>query len=103
MAFGLKYHDKMIYADTLEGIVDRVGRIAVDLERARSGERAMNLHVETVELAKRFRAEADRLDSIFTQTADPRALQGGAICEDAAIHRDFSRKLFALAREMEAA
>ncbi len=61
------------------------------------------MHGETVALARKFRAEADRLDTIFTQTCDPRALQGGAICEDADIHRAFSRKLFALAREMERA
>ena len=61
----------------------------------------MNLHEETKTLARKFRAEADRLDTIFTQTCDPRALQGGAICEGADIHRGFSRRLFELAREIE--
>jgi hypothetical protein len=61
----------------------------------------MNLHVETVALARKFKTEADRLDTIFTQTCDSRALQGGANCEDADTHRSFARKLFALAREME--
>jgi hypothetical protein len=63
----------------------------------------MNLHEDTVSLAKRFRAEADRLDTIFTQTCDPRALQGGAICEHADLHRKFAFKLFELAREMQEA
>lgn len=63
----------------------------------------MNLHAETIALARKFKAEADRLDTIFTQTCDPRALQGGALCEDAVIHRGFAHKLLALAREMESA
>lgn len=61
----------------------------------------MNLHEETKALARKFRAEADRLDTIFTQTCDPRLLQAGARDEYAALHRDFARKLFAIAREME--
>ncbi len=63
----------------------------------------MNLHEETLALARRFRTEADRLDTIFTQTCDPRALQGGATCEDADLHRKFASKLFDIAREMQEA
>lgn len=62
---------------------------------------SLNLHEETKALARKFRLEANRLDTIFTQTCDPRALQGGAICEDAETHREFARELFALAREIE--
>ncbi len=61
----------------------------------------LNLHVDTVKLARRFFTEADRLDTIFFATADDRAIQGGAVCEDAALHRAFGRKLMALASEME--
>jgi len=60
----------------------------------------MTLSEETRDLAKRLRAEADRLDESFTQIADSRALQGGAICEEADDYRKFARKIFAVAREM---
>ena len=54
----------------------------------------MTLHDETVLLAKRFRFEAERLDQIFINTADPK------VSEEANRHREFARKLFALALEM---
>jgi len=63
----------------------------------------MNLHNDTLALARKFKTEADRLDTIFTQTCDPRALQGGATCEDADLHRHFARKLFVMAYAMETA
>ena len=61
----------------------------------------MNLHQDTLALARKFKAEADRLDTIFTQTCDPRALEGGAYCHEANEHRELSRKLFEIARHME--
>ena len=61
----------------------------------------MNLCEETRTLAKKFRGEADRIDTIFTQTCDSRALQGGAICEEADSYRKVSRELFKIVRMME--
>ncbi len=61
----------------------------------------MNLRYEMVPLARKFVAKADRLNTIFCQTCDSRALQAGGVCEDADTRRMIARKLFGLAREME--
>lgn len=59
-----------------------------------------SLQRQTVELATRFRGEANRLDEAFLKTADVCAVQGGSVCERAAAHREFSRKLFDLSVQM---
>jgi uncharacterized protein YukE len=61
----------------------------------------VNLHAELLRLAQQFRRRADELDSIYSQTADPRALQAGARCELAAAWRGYSARLFQIATEMQ--
>lgn len=59
------------------------------------------LYKKTLELAKEFRTEADALDEAFLKRADPRAVQGGAICEEASEARKISRQLKELACVVE--
>lgn len=63
----------------------------------------MTLLHKTTQLAKAYRAEADRLDTAWLATADKRAVQGGATCEDADFYRRHAYRLFDLARELEEA
>jgi hypothetical protein len=52
-------------------------------------------------LALEFWREADKLDDAFLRTADPRAIQGGACCEEADAYREIWRKLSDLYRSIE--
>jgi hypothetical protein len=52
-------------------------------------------------LAKAARYYADELDEAFVKHCDPRALQGGAICEEAHEWRRTSRALRGIASQME--
>ncbi len=49
------------------------------------------------QVAATCRAKADILDEAFLKRADPRAVQGGAICEDANEWRQLSTQLKRLA------
>jgi hypothetical protein len=60
-----------------------------------------NLIAELRALEAKFRKEADRLDTKFTKITDPRALQGGARCEDAAVIRGFGDVLGYCATSLE--
>ncbi len=41
------------------------------------------IYRQTKELAAHYRREANRLDNEWLRTADKRAVQGGAICDEA--------------------
>ena len=60
----------------------------------------INLFNQTIALAKALKQEANRLDMEFTRTCDPRALQGGANCQDADDYRAAAKTVFAVAREL---
>lgn len=49
------------------------------------------------QIAGTCRVKADALDEAFLKRADPRAVQGGAICEDASEWRQLSTQLKRLA------
>jgi len=51
-------------------------------------------------MARRFKAHADAFDQSFVETCDPRALEGGARCEEAEQYRKAAQRLFDLAEEM---
>ncbi len=59
------------------------------------------LHLETLALAKKYVAEANRLDREYLESADPRAVQGGAFDWDARHLRELAKKLIAIATEAE--
>ena len=46
------------------------------------------------DLARTVASKADDMDTAFLKHADPRAIQGGAIDEDAEIWRELSRLLY---------
>lgn len=49
------------------------------------------------EVARLLKAEANKCDEAFLKTADSRAIQGGAICEEANEWRELSNKAYVLA------
>lgn len=59
------------------------------------------LYDKTLELSNAFRREAKALDDAFLKTADARAVQGGAICEEANNARTIARQLRELACHVE--
>ena len=46
------------------------------------------------------KAMANKLDAAFIESCDPRALQGGAVCEDAAAWRDKAAMLRGIAAQL---
>lgn len=54
-----------------------------------------------VVLARASRYHSEMLDADFVKHCDPRALQGGAICEEAHEWRQYGREIMAIARAME--
>lgn len=60
-----------------------------------------NFHGRIICLVRDMQMEADRLDTIFTQRADLRALQGGAIDEEAERLRQAARNLRQIATIIE--
>lgn len=61
----------------------------------------LDLRAETIALARKFKTRADELDEAFIRHCDPRALQGGAICEEANTYRSISRQLCSLACKID--
>lgn len=59
-----------------------------------------NLQNQTRDLARAYSKEADARDEAFLKTADPRAVQGGQICEEANELRAVARKLNTIANEV---
>lgn len=70
---------------------------------AQNGDAMMpsSLYAKTMELAKAFRTTADALEEAFLKRADARAVQGGAICEEASEARKIARQLKELACVVE--
>jgi hypothetical protein len=54
-----------------------------------------------VVLARACRCHSEELDVAFVKRADPRAIQGGAIDEEAHQWRQYGREIMAIARAME--
>lgn len=61
----------------------------------------MRLSDEIKAMAKRVKFDARSADEAWLKKADPRAVQGGAICEDAHSLRVAASKLAAIANELE--
>jgi hypothetical protein len=61
----------------------------------------LTLRDKTLILAAEFKAEARRMDEAFVRRADPRALQGGAIDEEAHRLRSIARTLCNIASAVE--
>lgn len=57
--------------------------------------------IQLKDVARSMVAKADELDRAFLVKADPRAVQGGAICEDADDLRTLARHVRALARNVQ--
>jgi hypothetical protein len=57
----------------------------------------VELVTETVRLSTAYRQLADVFDTEFLNRTDPRALQGGAICEEASELRTLAKGLLAIA------
>jgi hypothetical protein len=61
----------------------------------------MTLQDDLIDLARRFKAQADHLDAEFVEANDARAIQGGAYCAEADMYRNASHDLFRIARKIE--
>jgi hypothetical protein len=61
----------------------------------------MSLYQQTLDLSRIFKMHADAADKAFLKHADPRAVQGGAICEEADQLRNIARQLRELACTVE--
>jgi hypothetical protein len=62
---------------------------------------SFSLHAEAKALAARVRALANQRDADFIQSADPRALQGGAISWDAHEIHEIADQLLDVALQLE--
>lgn len=60
-----------------------------------------SLYQQTLDLARAFGKEADLRDDAFLKLTDPRAIQGGALCEEADQLRGIRRQLRELACAVE--
>lgn len=61
----------------------------------------MTLQSEIIKLAKQARDHANALDKNWLKDADPRAVEGGDVCEEAQHYREINRRLLALAAFVE--
>lgn len=54
-----------------------------------------------IALARASRCHAQEIDAAFVKNCDPRALQGGAICDEAHEWHTISREIRAIAKHVE--
>lgn len=59
------------------------------------------LAAQAQRLGRALKAQADALDAAWLKTADPRAVQGGAICEEASGYRDLARTAYRLCTQIQ--
>lgn len=60
-----------------------------------------DLYAQTLNLSRAFRDQAKALEEAFLVKADARAVQGGAVCEEANECRAIARQLRELACKVE--